>query len=333
MAEQIQRLDAEQLLMREMGINSEDLERRKSVVGLSTADLQHIVALREVVQPHIESLTSAFFAYLAKLPGAKGLVSNRDLLERARRLKVEHLSSMLNGNVDADYVAQRIGLGFLYSKSGVDSCTFLGAFHDLLKSMGGIVMKGAAGTPERAFESFMSLEKLAFFDLGVIIDALVAENARVIRQQADAIRELSTPVLQIRERLLLLPIIGVIDTHRAQLITENLLRAVRANRAKAVVVDVTGVAAIDSRVANHLLQTVTAARLMGAVAIVTGLSAEVAQSLVALGIDLTRINTVGDLQGGLEDAERLLGYRVVRSHEASAPAPTRGEPAGADTHS
>jgi rsbT co-antagonist protein RsbR len=75
--------------------------------------------------------------------------------------------------------------------------------------------------------------------------------------------------------------------------------------------DVTGVAAVDSKVANHLIQTVAAARLMGASVIVTGLSADVAQALVALGVDLTRINTIGDLQGGLEEAERMLGYKVV----------------------
>jgi rsbT co-antagonist protein RsbR len=112
--------------------------------------------------------------------------------------------------------------------------------------------------------------------------------------------------------MLLLPIIGVIDTHRARMVTENLLRSIRTNRAKVVVVDVTGVATIDSKVANHLLQTISAARLMGANAIVTGLSSDVAQSLVALGIELDRINTVGDLQGGLEEAERLLGYELVQ---------------------
>ncbi len=77
-----------------------------------------------------------------------------------------------------------------------------------------------------------------------------------------------------------------------------------------MVVDITGVPAVDSRVANHLIQTVEAARLMGAKAIVTGLSAEVAQTLVRLGVELGTLNTVGDLQGGLEEAERLVGYKV-----------------------
>src|SRR5213595_846513 len=146
----------------------------------------------------------------------------------------------------------------------------------------------------------------------------VQERERVIRQQQEAIRELSTPVLQVRERLLILPIIGVIDPQRARQLTEQLLRGIRTNRAKVVVLDITGVPYIDSPVANHLVQTVEAARLLGATVIVTGLSPEIAQTLVNIGVDLGKMNTVGDLQGGIEEAERLLGYKVVLSRESAA---------------
>src|SRR5207302_2508369 len=101
----------------------------------------------------------------------------------------------------------------------------------------------------------------------------VQERERIIRQQQEAIRELSTPVLQVRERLLILPIIGVIDPQRARQLTEQLLRGIRANRAKVVVIDITGVPSVDSTVANHLVQTVDASRLWGATVIVTGLGA------------------------------------------------------------
>ncbi|HVZ81021.1 MAG TPA: STAS domain-containing protein [bacterium] len=139
----------------------------------------------------------------------------------------------------------------------------------------------------------------------------VQERERIIRQQQEAIRELSTPVLQVRERLLILPIIGVIDSQRARQVTEQLLRGIRSNRAKVVVIDITGVPAVDATVANHLVQTVDASRLMGASVIVTGLSSEIAQTLVTIGVDLGKINAVGDLQGGIEEAERLLGYKVI----------------------
>jgi len=146
----------------------------------------------------------------------------------------------------------------------------------------------------------------------------VQERERIIREQQEAIRELSTPVLQVRERLLILPIIGVIDPQRARQLTEQLLRGIRTNRAKVVVLDITGVPYIDSPVANHLVQTVEAARLLGATVIVTGLSPEIAQTLVNIGVDLGKMNTVGDLQGGIEEAERLLGYKVVPTQEAAA---------------
>ncbi len=139
--------------------------------------------------------------------------------------------------------------------------------------------------------------------------SFVEERERVIHEQQEAMRELSTPVLQLREHLLILPIIGVLDSARARQLTEQLLGAIQEKRARVVVIDITGVATIDETVANHLVQTVEASRLMGASTILTGLSSEIAQTLVDLGVDLGMVQTVGDLQGGLVEAERLAGYR------------------------
>jgi rsbT co-antagonist protein RsbR len=147
--------------------------------------------------------------------------------------------------------------------------------------------------------------------------AFIAEREKVVRQQQEAIMDLSTPVLQVREGMLILPIVGLLDSQRAQQFTEQLLRGIRAARARVAVVDITGVPGVDSRVANHLLQTVDACKLMGANVVVTGLSPEIAQTLVSLGIDLGRMQTVGDLQGGIEEAERLLGYEVSRRGEGA----------------
>ncbi|MBV9416014.1 MAG: STAS domain-containing protein, partial [Solirubrobacterales bacterium] len=147
--------------------------------------------------------------------------------------------------------------------------------------------------------------------------SFVEQRERIIREQQAAIRELSTPVLQVRDRLLILPIIGGLDSQRARQLTQQLLSAIRESRARMVVIDITGVGMIDLTVANHLVQTVEAARLMGARAIITGLSSEVAQTLVDLGVDLSMMQTVGDLQGGLEEAERLLGYTVIRVEDRS----------------
>jgi rsbT co-antagonist protein RsbR len=149
-----------------------------------------------------------------------------------------------------------------------------------------------------------------------VAGSFVEERERVIRQQQDSLRELSTPVLQVRERLLILPIIGVLDSGRAHQLTDQLLRAIRSHRARVVVIDITGVPDVDESVADHLVKTVDASRLMGAGVIITGLSSEIAQTLVTIGVDLSKMNTVGDLQGGIEEAERLLGFRVVKVDDA-----------------
>lgn len=153
--------------------------------------------------------------------------------------------------------------------------------------------------------------------------AFIQHRENLILQQQQAIRELSTPVLQLRPGLLIMPMIGLIDTARARQITEQLLHAIRDRRARVVVMDLTGVPVVDSKVANHLLQTVEAARLLGASVVVTGISPEIAQTLVGLGVELRGLNTVGDLQGGIEEADRLLGYRTVKVDGPAEAGPTR----------
>ena len=132
----------------------------------------------------------------------------------------------------------------------------------------------------------------------------------VVRDQQEG--ELSTAVLQVRKRLLILTVIGAIDSPRAEDLTEQILMGIRANRSKLVLVDVTGVPAIDSRVANLWVFTIEVARLMGVTVIICGLSARVSQTLAQIGVDLSKITTMGDLQEGLEEAKRLLSQKVVR---------------------
>ena len=177
--------------------------------------------------------------------------------------------------------------------------------------------------PDRLDEVLKVFEPAVNNILVIVAVAFSVERERVIAEQQASIRELSTPVLLLRDRLLLLPIIGLIDSDRARQLTEQMLGAIREFRAGVVVMDITGVAAVDSKVANHLIQTVDAARLLGTTVVVTGVSPAIAQTIVTVGVDLSRIQTVGDLQGGLDLADRLLGYRVIVEERAVTPvAPT-----------
>jgi len=290
-----------------------NIERRLEFVNLGPEDRARITIIKPDVVDHLDEHVSAFFDHLVKFEESRGLMSRSDFIDTARRLKREHLIAMVGGNYSHDYIDQRFRLGQIYSRASLEVSLFMGAFHALMASIGRRVMHRFPKDPIAGFEHFLSLKKVAFFDIAIIADAMMADREQTIRQQQEAIRELSTPTLQVRERLLVLPIIGLLDTQRARQLTEGLLQAVRAHRARVVVMDITGVATVDSKVANHLIQTVEAAALMGATVVITGVSANVAQSLVTLGVDLGRITTLCDLQSGLEEAERILGYRVMRA--------------------
>jgi len=294
-----------------------DIERRLEFVNLGPDDRARIAEIKADVLDHLDEHVEAFFGHLAKFEEARGLTGRPELIGEAKRLKREHLIAMVAGEYGREYIDQRFRLGQLYSRAALEVSIFMGAFHSLMTSIGRRIMSRYPKDSLAGFEHFTSLKKVAFFDIAIIVDAMMADREQTIRQQQDAIRELSTPTLQVRDRLLILPIIGLLDTQRAKQLTDSLLHAVRAHRARVVVMDITGVATVDSKVANHLIQTVEAAALMGAAVIVTGVSAEVAQSLVTLGIDLGRITTLGDLQGGLEEAERILGYVVTQAAEVA----------------
>ena len=229
---------------------------------------------------------------------------------------------MAGGVYGADYVEERLELGMLYASAGLDPLLFLGAYHRLIGAIALRIIGESRNNPLEGFDHFLSLRKITFFDLSLMMDVIIVERERVIRRQQEAIRELSTPVLQVREGLLVLPIIGAVDTERALQLTDALLDAIRAHRGQVVVIDITGVPVADATIANHLVQTVRAAGLIGAETVITGVSAQVAEALVKLGVQMNALNTALDLQGGLEQAERALGYRVTRTKGALRSTPS-----------
>lgn len=301
-----------QTLLQEMDFSEREVEGRKAFLEFELADVERLKGMDRLAQQYADPVIDAFYEHLMSFDDTAAFFRDPATLRRVKQQQKQYFTELTKGDYGPEYVANRVHVGAVHQRINLPAKWYLGMFNFYLRTVATKLLEALQDDPRGAIRNLMSLLKIIFFDISVQVDTYIYQRERTIRQQQEAIRELSTPVLQVRERLLILPIIGIIDTYRARQLTENLLRAIRDTRAKVVVVDITGVAAVDSRVANHLLQTVAAAKLMGATVIVTGLSAEVAQTLVTLGVDLSRLNTVGDLQGGIEEAERMLGYKVVQ---------------------
>jgi len=284
------------------------------------ADTSSTHALQRELVRHLRDMRESLRLEWVKQMTAKGLLAGLTPAETESESITIYdtcVGCLDTGRYDAaqDYARRMAERGVLRAMT---SEQILGGMLTLRDVYGRTLADKYQGDMERLYRALDIYEPVANKILSIIAIAFIEERERIVRQQQEAIRELSTPVLQVRPGLLILPIIGVLDSLRARQLTEQLLRAIRANRAKMIVIDMTGVPAVDSKVANHLLQTVDACRLMGAKVIVTGLTPEIAQTIVTIGVDLSRIVTVNDLQGGLEEAERLLGYRVIAIHEEAA---------------
>ena len=142
-------------------------------------------------------------------------------------------------------------------------------------------------------------------------------NTETIADQRRTIRELQTPVIQVWDGILALPIVGTLDTMRAQEMNEALLQRIVETGSEIVILDITGVPLVDTAIARHLLETVTAARLLGAETLIVGLSPQTALTLVHLGLDLSGVTTRTTLAKGLALAFAKLGLAVVPRRTAA----------------
>ena len=299
-----------------MNIGDQELARRKEFLEFRPEDEERLHKLAPLSESYAEAVIEAFYTHLLKFEEMKVFFPDNATLERVKAKQKQYFIRLTKGNYNLDYVEERLKIGTIHEQIDLPVKSYLGMYCFYLREAWKHIFEAGKKEPDEVMDTFFSLMKLVFLDISLTIDTYIDSRERTIKSlQQEAIRELSTPVLPFREGMLLLPIIGQIDSQRARQLTEHLLESIRINRAKVIVIDITGVATVDSRVANHLVQTVEAARLMGAEVVISGISPEIALTMVTLGIDLGPVHTVGDLQDGIEHAEQLLGYRVKKFAE------------------
>jgi rsbT co-antagonist protein RsbR len=159
---------------------------------------------------------------------------------------------------------------------------------------------------EEIWQGTLLLDKIALFST----DSFISTREQIISRQQEEMLELSTPVVKLWDGILALPVIGTLDSARTQVVMEQLLQAIVDTNSKVAIIDITGVPTVDTLVAQHLLKTITAARLMGAECIVSGVRPQIAQTIVHLGIDLSNVTTKAKLADAFAVALERVGKTV-----------------------
>lgn len=180
------------------------------------------------------------------------------------------------------------------------------------------IRRDLAKEQDKLFEAIWAATELLDSLALVTTEAFMTAREELISRQQQELLELSTPVVKLWDGILALPIIGTLDSARTQAVMENLLQTVVSTNSKFAIIDITGVPTVDTLVAQHLLKTITAARLMGAECIISGVRPQIAQTIVHLGINLEDVTTRARLSDAFALALKMSGRTVVRQASQAA---------------
>jgi rsbT co-antagonist protein RsbR len=277
---------------------------------LTAEDKRAIKAYWEFIEPHMDSINDQLRQSLVELPEWAPIIKaipKAELDKQNRESRERQRLAFVDGDW-APYLEDTRLQGMNYARMGVSFVAWYDIIAIYREALRQRLLDLYRTDPERGMLAGNGMNRMIDIAMSHLGEAYLAAKERIIADQQAAIRELSIPVLQVREHLLIVPLVGIIDSTRARQLIETLLAAIRDKRAQGVVVDVTGVPIVDTAIANLLVQVCDAALLMGTTVVITGISPEMAQTLVGLGAKLPAAETLVDLQEGIDYVERRLGY-------------------------
>lgn len=273
---------------------------------LNVLDREQAAQLAPLGDEVADEIIEDFYRHILSFESAAQQFSSEEQIERVKAGQKKYFTELILAKLDAAYIEERRRIGRIHEAVGITPTLYIGAYAYYLNRLGMLIRQKMADDPDTALKLYLSLQKIAHFDMALALETYVEARERTIETQQREMSELPTPVLKLKPGLILIPVVGAMDASRARNLTIALLEGIRRFQARALVLDITGVPQIDSAVANHLIQAMQAARLMGAKSVLTGISAEVAQSLVKIGVGKADLNTAGDLQSGMIEAEAML---------------------------
>jgi rsbT co-antagonist protein RsbR len=260
---------------------------------------------------------------LAAIDRRMDLISEADLREQSKTLLAELTTATQTGSLSeisgsawasvrgllAEYAKARTSRGF----TAAETTMFVLSLRSVLMKR----LQASYGSDATDLASDMGTANLLLDKLGLVpIQAVLEIREQTIKRQMEEMLELSTPVVRLFPGILGLPLVGTLDSARTQVVMESLLQQIVETESSIAILDITGVPTVDTLVAQHLLKTVAAARLMGADCIISGIRPQIAQTIVHLGVDLQNVSTKASLADALALALQRLGLTVQKIKEA-----------------
>jgi len=291
----------------------EEVQSTLAKFEISDVDIQMIRQAGESLSGRLGEMIDEFYRWLRQQEEF-GLFfgDNASNLERVMQKQLEIWERFFEGRVDLEYFEARRQIGAVHEAIGLPNdiyCAGMSVSESALQQM--IQETDADAADKQAMSR--ALAKLIDLDTYLALDEIALLKNFKILEQSRSVLEMSTPVTPIWEGILLLPLLGIIDTARTQDIMEKSLTKIAESEAKVFVLDISGVSTVDTAVANQLLKVTRATELMGCSSIISGISPAIAKTLVELGISTGEVRTTATLKDAFEIALTQIGVDLSQA--------------------
>ncbi|CCO49631.1 putative Globin domain fused with STAS (Sulphate Transporter and Anti-Sigma factor antagonist) domain protein [Vibrio nigripulchritudo SOn1] len=276
---------------------------------LTETDLALIRKFGKIMTPKMDEYVRHFYTWLETLPEYKQFFNDSSRLNRVQTQQLRYWESFFEADINNKYIAERIALGEVHARVGLSLPTYFAGMNMSLVIFTKRMYDGSLYSDEYS-ALVTAFTKLLHMDTTIVVETYSSLINRRISEQSEALLAMSTPVTMIWQDILMLPIVGIIDSKRAQDIMSAVLGKIADARAKIFIMDISGVAVVDTAVANHFIKITKATRLMGCECLVSGVSPAIAQTMVQLGINVGEVRTNATLRDALEEAFNIVGLDV-----------------------
>ena len=280
----------------------------RTLYEVTDADFERVRFLAPHLSPSVDEIIDKLYEFMRAALGPEFELHFPDeaSVHRAQALSRRAWLEFLDAKWDDDYVKSRVRIGDVHAQLQVQPRHYLATMNKALQLWSEKIytLDLDKSNLSRSVESFWRVGQM---EGALVVDVYSQRTSEIISQQSRALTDMSTPITAIWDNILMLPVVGIVDSRRAQDIMQRMLEQIAEKRALVFILDISGVAVVDTAVANHFIRMTKAARLMGSFPIVSGLSPSVAQTIVELGIEVGDMKTTGNLQDALRIAFKLAG--------------------------
>lgn len=293
-------------------MSNTDAASVSSLYQITPVDLERVRQFGKLVLPNLRTYIELFYEWLPSQPEFHELFTSDESIQRVKELQVDYWTDFFRGVVDDAYLARRRGVGEVHARIGLSLPAYFAAMNLMLENFCEGQEAQKLALEDRA-ATVRAVTKQIHLDTALVVETFSRLTTETITEQSRSLIAMSTPVTAIWRDVLLLPIVGIVDSKRSQEIMSAMLSKISEAQAKVIILDIAGVAVVDTAVANHLIKITKATKLMGCECTISGVSPAIAQTIVELGINVGEIRTTATLRDALEAAFRDVGITIAEA--------------------